>query len=249
MKRSNAARLIFSVAVFVATGSLAGAESGDRRASMPLQKQHAAAPIRILDQNGQPAVNGVPSATSTIVDVTVAPGGTLTFSPSTVNISVGDTVRWTWAASGHSVTSGDSTSCTADGRFCSPNNTNCSTCVTSNIGFVYEFTFTQAGNFSYFCCVHCAFGMIGAVNVSAAENIVLTGRGKVVGGINTSRLTWTGSTASSIDVFRNSTLIATVPNTGRYTDSTGTTGRQRFVYMVCDHGTSTCSNQVTVRFR
>jgi len=60
---------------------------------MPLQKQDAAAPIRILDQNGQPAMNGVPSATSTIVDVTVAPGGTLTFSPSTVNISVGDTVR------------------------------------------------------------------------------------------------------------------------------------------------------------
>src|SRR5215472_9503615 len=53
--------------------------------------------------------------------------------------------------------------------FCSPNNMNCSTCVLSNQGFVYEFTFTTAGNFSYFCCVHCAFGMIGAVNVSAAS--------------------------------------------------------------------------------
>ncbi len=249
MKISNAARLIFSVAVFVATGFLARAESGDRRASMPLQKQDAAAPIRILDQNGQPAMNGVPSATSTVVDVTVAPNGTLTFSPSTVNISVGDTVRWTWGASGHSVTSGDSTSCTADGRFCSPNNTNCSTCVTSNIGFVYEFTFTQAGNFSYFCCVHCAFGMIGAVNVSAAENIVLTGRGKAIGGIDTSRLTWTGASASNIDVYRNGIVIATVPNTGRYTDSTGVTGRARFMYMVCDAGTNTCSNTVTVRFR
>ena len=136
---------------------------------MPLQKERAAAAIRIVGQNGQPAVNGVPSETSTIFDVTVAPGGTLTFSPSTVNISVGDTVRWTWAHSGHSVTSGDSTACTADGQFCSPNNTNCSTCVTSNTGFVYEFTFTQAGSFSYHCCVHCAIGMIGAVNVSAAS--------------------------------------------------------------------------------
>src|SRR5207253_6126188 len=79
------------------------------------------------------------------------------------------TVRWTWAASGHSVTSGDSTSCTADGQFCSPNNTNCSQCVLSNQDFVYEFTFTQAGNFSYFCCAHCVIGMIGAVNVSAAS--------------------------------------------------------------------------------
>src|SRR5205823_9766310 len=159
----------FWVAVFVATGFLAQAESGDRRASMSLQKQHVGAPMRILDQNGQPAVNGVRSASGTIVDVTVAPGGTFTFSPSTVNISVGDTVRWTWAASGHSVTSGDSTACVSDGQFCSPNNTNCSTCVLSNVNFVYEFTFTQAGNFSYFCCAHCAIGMIGAVNVSAAS--------------------------------------------------------------------------------
>jgi plastocyanin len=249
MKISNAAKLIFWVAIFVATGFLAQAQSGDRGASMPLQKQNPAALIRILDQNGQPAVNGVPSATGTIVDVTVAPGGTDTFSPSTVNISVGDTVRWTWAASGHSVTSGDSTSCISDGMFCSPNNTNCSTCVTSNIGFVYEFTFTQAGNFSYYCCVHCHFGMIGAVNVSAAENIVLTGRAKIIGGIDTSRLTWTGASGSNIDVYRNGNVIATVPNTGSFADSTGVTGRASFTYMVCDAGTNTCSNIVRVRFR
>ena len=91
--------------------------------------------------------------------------------------------------------------------------------------------------------------MIGAVNVSAAENIVLTGRGKAIGGIDTSRLTWTGASASNIDVYRNGIVIATVPNTGRYTDSTGVTGRARFMYMVCDAGTNTCSNTVTVRFR
>jgi plastocyanin len=249
MKISNAAKLTLWVAVFVATGFLAHAQSGDRGASMPLQKQNTGGLIRILDQNGQPAVNGVPSATGTIVDVTVAPGGTDTFSPSTVNISVGDTVRWTWAASGHSVTSGDSTSCISDGMFCSPNNTNCSTCMTSNIGFVYEFTFTQAGNFTYFCCVHCHFGMIGSVNVSAAENIVLTGRGRVVGGIDTSRLTWTGASASNVDVYRNGTVIATVPNNGHYNDSTGVVGRASFMYMICDAGTNTCSNTVTVRFR
>src|SRR5262249_15634978 len=146
--------------------------------------------------------------------------GTRTFSPSTVNISVGDTVRWTWAASGHSVTSGNSSSCTSDGMFCSPNNTNCTTCVTSNIGFVYEFTFTQAGNFSYFCCVHCALGMIGAVNVS--EIIMLTGRGRKINNINTSRLTWSGATANNVDVYRDGTVIATTPNDGSYIDSTGT---------------------------
>ena len=247
MKKSNAARLMFWLAVLIGTGFLVQAESAEKQASMPGEESGSF--LLIVDQNGRPAVSGAPSATSTIVDVMVAPGGTLTFSPSTVNISVGDTVRWTWAASGHSVTSGDSTACTSDGQFCSPNNTNCSTCVTSALGFVYEFTFTQAGNFSYFCCVHCRFGMIGAVNVSAAENIVLAARGKVMGGINTSRLTWTGASASNIDVKRDGVVIATVPNTGRYIDSTGTTGRQSFVYQVCDAGTSTCSNQVTVRFR
>ena len=165
MKLSNAARLMFWVAVLVATGLLVRAESGERRSGMGNATN--ALSLRIVDQNGRPAVSGVPSATRTTVDVTVAPGGTLTFSPSTVNISVGDTVRWTWAASGHSVTSG--APCTADGQFCSPSNTNCSTCVLSNVNFVYEFTFTQAGNFSYFCCAHCALGMTGTVNVSAAS--------------------------------------------------------------------------------
>src|SRR6267154_4006167 len=162
MKISNAARLIFLVTAIFAIGILVRAESGEKRANAPNRK--SAPPLRIVDQNGRPAVSGVPSATSTTVDVTVAPGGTLTFDPSTVNISVGDTVRWTWAFGGHSVTSG--APCTADGQFCSPNNTNCGQCVTSSQGFVYEFTFTQAGSFSYFCCAHCALGMTGVVNVS-----------------------------------------------------------------------------------
>ena len=41
-----------------------------------------------------------------------------TFMPDTANISVGDTVRWTWESDFHNVTSG--TSCTADGQFVRP---------------------------------------------------------------------------------------------------------------------------------
>ena len=157
MKRSNlAARccwlvMIAGIAIFSPSGFGAGQA------------------ITIVDQNGRIVPNTPRSPTGQIFDVMVGPAGTLTFSPSTVNISVGDTVRWTWAHSGHSVTSGDSTACTADGQFCSPNNTNCSTCVTSNTGFVYEFTFTQAGSFSYHCCVHCALGMTGTVNVQSGS--------------------------------------------------------------------------------
>src|SRR5438876_4786242 len=164
MKISNAARLIFWVAVFVATGFLAQAESGDRRASMSLQKQHFGAPIRILDQNGQPAVSGMPSATSTIVDVMVGAGNGFQFVPDTVNISVGDTVRWTWSTSGHSVTSGPP--CVADSQYCSPNDMNCASGILSNSGTVYTHTFARSGRYSYFCASHCVIGMTGVVNVS-----------------------------------------------------------------------------------
>ena len=76
MKISNAARLIFWVTAIFALGFLVRAESGERRTSIPAQK-HAAPPIRILDQNGRPAVSGIPSATGNIVDVAVGPGGGL----------------------------------------------------------------------------------------------------------------------------------------------------------------------------
>ena len=152
--------MIFWVAAIFALGILVRAESGEKRANAPNRK--SSPPLRIVDQNGRPAVSGVPSG-GQIFDVAVGQGGDV-FVPDTVNISVGDTVRWTWAESGHSVTSGDP--CTSDGQFCSPNNVNCGQCVTSAQGFVYEFTFTQAGSFSYFCCVHCAIGMTGVVNVS-----------------------------------------------------------------------------------
>ena len=134
MKISNAARLIFWVAAIFAIGFLVRAESGERRANMPSTK--GAPPIRIFDQNGQPAVNGVASPTGTTFDVTVAPGGSFTFDPSTVNISVGDTVRWTWDGSGHSVTSG--LPCAADSQYCSPNDTNCFPGTLSNMATVYH---------------------------------------------------------------------------------------------------------------
>src|SRR5262249_29403349 len=164
MKRLHAARPIFWTAIILGVVFLVRAESGDRRASTSPQRELPAAPITILDQNGQPDVNGVPSATSTTVDVAVGQGGGFTFTPSTVNISVGDTVQWTWDSSGHSVTSGQP--CQADSEFCSPNGTNCASGTLNNTGFVYTHTFARAGTYSYFCVAHCLLGMTGVVNVS-----------------------------------------------------------------------------------
>ena len=78
--------------------------------------------------------------------------------------------------------------------------------------------------------------------------IQLQGKGKRVAGINTSRLKWRGATSANIDVYRDGVVIATTPNDGLYDDSTGTTGQASFTYKVCEAGTQTCSNSVTVNF-
>ena len=79
--------------------------------------------------------------------------------------------------------------------------------------------------------------------------VTLSASGRKVGGINTVRLTWSGANSDKIDIYRNSPPpIARVPNRGTYTDSTGDTGRARYEYRVCEAGTSTCSNDVTVKF-
>ena len=163
MKRLNPiVRVAFLLAATFTTVFLLQAGSDDRYISTAHQKQTSAHAIHIVDQNGWPAVSGVPSGTGQIFDVAVGQGGDV-FVPDTLNISVGDTVRWTWAEGGHSVTGGDS--CTPDEQFCSPDDTNCDQGILSDLGTVYEHTFANPGTYSYFCFAHCAFGMTGVVNV------------------------------------------------------------------------------------
>jgi hypothetical protein len=79
--------------------------------------------------------------------------------------------------------------------------------------------------------------------------ITLTASGRKVRGIDTVDLFWSGATSANVDIYRNSVVIAIVPNNpGSYTDSTGQRGPATFTYKVCEAGTNTCSNQVTVTF-
>jgi len=101
--------------------------------------------------------------TSTMPTVMVGPGGALIFDPKTVTIHAGDTVRWHWGSSGHSVVSGSGG--TADGTFCSPSDHGCSNAELSSSGTTYEHTFATTGTFHYFCSVHQSLGMTGTVIV------------------------------------------------------------------------------------
>lgn len=114
------------------------------------------------DATGDASADAAETAPKT-VDVSVG-GASFAFTPSTVNVHVGDTVKWTWASSGHNVVSG--TSGVADGKFCSPTDTNCATAPTSASGTVYTHTFTTAGTYDYFCKPHATFGMTGKVVVA-----------------------------------------------------------------------------------
>jgi hypothetical protein len=69
-----------------------------------------------------------------------------------------------------------------------------------------------------------------------------------VQGRHTVDLTWSGATSTNVDIHRNGPVIATTANDGFYTDSPGTRGHGTYTYQVCNAGTQTCSNQVTVTF-
>ena len=94
------------------------------------------------------------------------------------------------------------------------------------------------------------------VTVAAADdggdpgtgNIDLTANGYKVQGRWRTDLSWSGADSSNVDIIRNGSLLTTVSNTGAYTDATNFRGGGSLTYQVCEAGTSTCSDSVTVIF-
>ncbi len=107
------------------------------------------------------------NSSAATTNVLVGPGGTDTFSPSTVSISVNDSVIWNWQASFHSTTSG------TNGTPGDDNGVPCglwdSTIIFSPPPHFFTNTFTSAGVFSYYCSEHYFFGMLGQVIVTASS--------------------------------------------------------------------------------
>jgi len=174
-KPNPVSRQICWLMLLLALVCLRPAKADNATAADVTQHYHMITAMRIVDQYGRQAPTGKRDVGSQAFDVTVGPvGNKFSFVPDTVNIRVGDTVRWTWESDSHSVTSG--TSCTADGQFCSPANMDCEAGILNDTGFVYEYTFTEPGTYQYFCALHCFAAMTGVVNVMPASRPAPTPR-------------------------------------------------------------------------
>ena len=79
--------------------------------------------------------------------------------------------------------------------------------------------------------------------------ITLSAEGYKVQGRWRADLSWTPSgTSENVDVYRDGSVIATTPNDGSYTDATNFRGGGSLTYKVCEAGTDTCSNEISVDF-
>ena len=115
-------------------------------------------------------------------------------------------------------------------------------------------TYAAAGSYAVTLTVTDNAGATGTtsktvtVTAPAPDNITLTARGYKTGKTQKVDLTWSGSTAGNVDVFRNGVKIVTTPNDGLHTDALprGSTGT--FTYKVCNASTTTCSPNASVVF-
>lgn len=109
------------------------------------------------------SVNASAQSTHTI---TVAPSGTLTFSPANVTCVVGDTIRFFWGATSSGVHPTQSTS--------GPVSITQHTLDATNTQF--KVVMTAAGTVNYECIPHAGAGMVGSITVNnaPASNVILT---------------------------------------------------------------------------
>lgn len=89
-----------------------------------------------------------------------------------VTVGAGGTVTWRFASTGYNVISrsGPDAGCVPDGVFCSPSDQNCDGGVPLQMaGSLYQRTFLDGGDYSYFSQPGCDGGMTGLVHVTVPD--------------------------------------------------------------------------------
>lgn len=118
-------------------------------------------------------------------------------------------------------------------------------------------TYLNSGSYSVVLTVTDDAGDTGSnsknISVTAEEpapdDIILTGEGYKVKGRWNADLVWSPSgTSAMADIYRDGNLIATVENTGSFTDVTNFNGSGSLSYKICEAGTTTCSNEISMQF-
>ncbi len=132
------------------------------------------------------------------------------FSPSSLNVVVGDVIRWVWVSGFHTTTS--ATIPSGAGSWDSAIDAN---------NLSYDYIVTRPGTYSYVCSFHEAFGMVASFTATGVTPVTLSAFN-----ISTQNkkplLTWTTQTEVNVDYFsirksengRDFTEIAKVPATG-----------------------------------
>jgi PKD repeat protein len=117
-------------------------------------------------------------------------------------------------------------------------------------------TYNDAGIFTATLTVTDDFGDTGTatveINVSQppTASIVFSANGYKEKGVKKVDLSWGNATTDYVDIYRDGTLIDTIPNSSpyAYTDNIGKGRGSSYTYRVCESSsTSNCSNTVTVR--
>jgi serine protease len=78
------------------------------------------------------------------------------------------------------------------------------------------------------------------------DPIQLSANGYKVKGQKYVELSWSGATSTDVDVYHNNSLYTTTANDGAYTAGSLGVGGGSDTFKICEAGTNTCSNEVTI---
>lgn len=110
-----------------------------------------------------------------------------------------------------------------------------------------SYTYSTGGTFTVILTVTDNEGASNSISrtVSVADSTTdfsLSTNAYKVKGVQHVDLSWSGTDATNVDIFRNGNLIKTKVNDGSYTDNTGSRGSGTYEYQVCAEGADICSN-------